>query len=518
MPPSLAGNSNRVFAALLVCSALVAASPHPATAGCNLIPGTALTFNGAVGGTNRPFAGPGEPLEIRLRPCDAKSPGFLPSAADQVVTLVFKAPDGTNRVVALANDCAGVDTATCAGTAGVASAVCRAEPGLATRIDVDIGDRRIVFPFPDTDADFAAPDDDLTLTGPVAIAVTAKTSPLPCQLATQTCTTQTGLLACIDELYANDGACGTTARNDAFPHFTALPVANDYAADCFQESPPCTALGSEVRAALDSDGNLLMPFVWRGILTTDQGLPVPRLVRFRAKSPLPFKVPSQTFLSSLTPEGGKLPPILEPQLDPTVADPDVFTAFGSIDAPATTIRVARRHGTCVGGDDAGSRCERNVDCGGGICKDSCVDDPATLCPTGTECTTGACGELFDLDVAGRDRRSAGARPRRAAVLPAASAPGLLGDARGLHRRRQRLRRLRARVAEPGAARRAHRERVDPHLRVPRVDRRRRPQRRRRRDRHGGDAARPVDRHHRSPRRHVRLRPRVRRRRARPCSA
>lgn len=396
MPAPLARAAGRLSAFLLVVSALVAGCPRSAPAGCNLIPGTAKTFNGAVGATNRPFAGPGEPLEIRIRPCDAASPGFLPSSTDQVVTIVFKAPNGTNRVVALANDCTGVDTATCAGTAGVTSATCRVEPGLLTHTDIDIGDRRIVFPFPDTDVDFAAPSDDLTLTGPVAIAVTPKVDPLPCQLASTTCASQTGLLACIDALYANDGACGTTAPNDLFPQFTALPVPNDYAASCFQESPPCTALATEVRAALDADGNILMPFVWRGILTTDQGIPVPRLIRFRAKSPLPFKVPDQTFLNSLTPEGGTLPPILEPQLDPTVTDPDVFTAFGSIDAPATTIRVARRHGTCVGGDAAGQRCARNLDCRGGTCADSCVDAPATFCPLGTECTTGACGALFDL--------------------------------------------------------------------------------------------------------------------------
>ncbi len=381
---------------ILVVAYAVLLAPEKAHGGCNLIPGTEKTFNGVLGATNRPYAGPGEMLELRLRPCDVGSTGFLPDPADQVVTLVFKAPDGTNRVVALATDCSGVDTATCAGTAGVASAVCRVEPRLATRIDVDLGDRRLAFPFPDTDVDFGAPADDLTLTGPVALAVTPKVDPLPCQLATATCATTTGLLACVDALYANDGACGTTAPDDVFPHFTALPVPNDYAAGCFADSPPCTALATEVRAAVDADGNLLMPFVWGGILTRDQGIPVPRLIRFRTKSPLPFEVPAQAFLGSFTPEGGRLPPILEPQLDPTVVDPDVFTAFGSIDAPATTIRVARRHGTCLGGDLAGTRCTRDLDCRGGTCERSCVDAPATLCPNGTECPTGACGTLFDL--------------------------------------------------------------------------------------------------------------------------
>jgi hypothetical protein len=137
-----------------------------AGAACNLIPGTAKSFDAALGATNRPFAGPGEPLEIRLRPCDAGSTGFLPTADEHVVTIVFEAPNGTNRVVALASDCGGVDTATCAGMPGVASAVCQATPGLATTIDVDLGDRRLRFPFPNTDAEFPPAGDQRSLTGP----------------------------------------------------------------------------------------------------------------------------------------------------------------------------------------------------------------------------------------------------------------------------------------------------------------------------------------------------------------
>jgi hypothetical protein len=138
-----------------------------------------------------------------------------------------------------------------------------------------------------------------------------------------------------------------------------------------------------------------LPVAWQGVLLSDQGLPVPRLLRARLESPLPLAVPDQVFLSSFTPEGGLLPPILEPQLDPTVVDPNVVTVFGSADAPYTILRIARRHGTCVGGDADGGRCSRTPDCKGGTCQDSCVDAPATLCPLGTECT-GACGALFDL--------------------------------------------------------------------------------------------------------------------------
>lgn len=49
-----------------------AAESHGA---CNLIPGTEKTFSATLGSTNRPYAAPGERLELALRPCDA-SPGI----------------------------------------------------------------------------------------------------------------------------------------------------------------------------------------------------------------------------------------------------------------------------------------------------------------------------------------------------------------------------------------------------------------------------------------------------------
>ena len=389
--------SGRVrFLPLLCLVVPLLTTARRADAACNLIPGTAKSYDSIVGAANRPFAAPGELLELRMRPCDVASPGFLPTGDDQVVTVVFKAPGGTSRVVVLATDCLGVDTATCAATAGVASAVCHTTPGLATFTDVSAGDLRLRFPFPSTDAEFAPGGDGRTLSGPAAIAVTPKAAALPCQLATQTCSAQSGLLACVDELYANDGACGTTARNPVFGHFTALPLPNDFASDCFRDAPPCTASATEVRAAVDQDGNLLLPMQWQGVLTRDQGLPVPRLIRTRLESPLPLVIPEQTFLDSYSPEGGELPPILEPQLDPTVVDPDVVTVFGSVDAPYTTIRIARHHGTCSGGERDGLRCARDLDCKGGSCATSCVDAPSTLCTLDAECPSGPCGELFDM--------------------------------------------------------------------------------------------------------------------------
>ena len=335
------------------------------------------------------------------------------------MTLVFKAPDGTNRVVALANDCIGVDTATCGGAPGVTSAVCRAEPGLATRLDVDLGDRRLVFPFPDTDADFAGAGrrPDARRSGRDRRDAEGRPAAVPAR-DRRRCAAQSGLLACIDELYANDGACGTTAPDDVFPRFTALPVAERLREPTASTSrrraprsrPRCAPRSTPTATcSCRSSGG--------GVLTRDQGLPVPRLIRFRTKSPLPFTVPEQVFLGSFTPEGGKLPPILEPQLDPTVADPDVFTAL-RLGRRAVRRRSASRAATAPASAATrdGSRCTRDLDCRGGTCARSCVDEPATLCPLGNECATGACGELFDLGaLAPTAARSSSRAPRRSSA-------------------------------------------------------------------------------------------------------
>lgn len=386
---------------MLAVQVAMVASLAPAIdlhAACNLIPGTAKTFSSALGAVNRPFAAPGERVELRARKCDA-SPGFSASGSAHVVTLMFKPTSGGNRrAVVLAANCGAVDLAPCSAAPGVVSATCvQATPGtLSTRIDVDQLDRRLDFVFPDTDALLAPDGDDRTLSGPVAIGVTAAGAPLACGLATGGCSVQSGLLACIDNLYADDGACGVGVPDTRFAQFTALPPPNDFQADCFREGPPCTATATETRAAVDSAGNLLMPMGWGGVLVKDGTVPVPRLIRTRYASPLPFKVPGQAFLRSFTPEGGLLPPILEPQIDPTVAAPDVVTFFGSVDAPYTIIEVARRHGTCTGGDEVGSRCTADADCKGGTCATSCVDAPATLCTIDADCPSGACGRLFDL--------------------------------------------------------------------------------------------------------------------------
>jgi hypothetical protein len=282
-------------AALLVTLAALAADLPPGHAACNLIPGTEKSFSAALGATNRPYAAPGERLEMKLRSCDA-SGGFRATGTDHVVTLVFQPLTGSKRVVVLAANCGGVDLGACT-PPGVASATCvtAAAGDLTTRVDIDAGDRRLNLRFPDTDAILAPDGDDVTLAGPVAIAVTAVGEPPACGLAIDSCSAQSGLIACVDQLYANDGSCGTSVPHGQFTSFTALPPPNDYQADCFTSDPPCTGTGATVRAALDAAGNVLIPVGWGGVLVRDGSVPVPRLIRTRIASPLPFDVRTRCF-------------------------------------------------------------------------------------------------------------------------------------------------------------------------------------------------------------------------------
>ena len=392
------------FALLLGLALAVAAPGGSAHAACNLIPGTVKLFNGAVGATTRPYAAPGERVELRLRPCDAASPGFGAAAADHVVSVVFEPANGappTLAVLAADATCpldAGACAAELAATGGTAFCVPAADTGLAV-VDRN-GIRHLGFRFPDTDSLVDAPADGHTLAGPVTVAVTDAAAPLPCGLLSGTCTAQAGTLACVDEVYADDGSCGTAARNPIFSHLVGLPNVNDYQADCVNETPPCTGLETELRFALDADGNVLLPIDWEGILVRDDGIPVPRLMR--GTLGLGFEVPGQSFLASYTPEGGKLAPIFEPQHDPT-ASPGSTTLFGSADAPYTVLRFARRGlalTACAGGGQDGVPCNDDAECPGGSCEPAtCVGggNDSGACASDAACPGGECGPaLFDF--------------------------------------------------------------------------------------------------------------------------
>jgi cysteine-rich repeat protein len=465
MPPPLeAGGlvlARSTCSIALACTLVSTFAHHPVHAACNTIPSASRAFRGALGSTDRPFAAPGDFVELRVQreTCDGASEGIQPTAAAHVVTLVYAPSDaGPRNVVVLTTDCGAVEgaRASCAARSDVAAATCFEVNGVGQPVGVVVGERdeqrRLLIRMPDTDLLLAPDGDDLTLSGPATIAVTLAGQALPCELASARCaanTTLPGLVACVDEIFVRDGTCRTTAEavDPTFGSFTVLPPANDYQAFCAAPSPPCTGLASEIRLAVDQAGNALLPVDWRGVLADQAGVPVPRLLRGStavAASSLtsaPITVPGQAFVASYTPEGARLPPIFEPQLDP--GTPNEATLFGSTDAPLTVLRIARRQlgRECVGGPSAGRPCTAVADCPGGTCGPSlrffqcsgganaglpCTEandcpggvcDPTTTCAGGIragqdcasdgDCPQGECGPaLFEF----RDRRIAGVGP------------------------------------------------------------------------------------------------------------
>ncbi len=388
---------------LLVLGALLALADR-ADAACNLIPSATQAFRGTLGTTNKPFAAPGDFVEVNVRRdvCDLASPGLGAMASDHIVTIVFTPPQkGPARVAFLTADpCGSVASTTkqqaCEAVVGMGNVQCVSQPeaglALVTRNNVPA----LSFRFPDTDLLFAPDGDDRTLTGPATIAVTNKSDPLPCGLATATCVTQPGVIACVDDLFRADGACQPTP-NPTFSHFTALPQPNDYQADCFDTQPPCTALASEMRVGVDAAGNLLLPVNWSGVLVRNGKVPVPRLMRATVKSPIPFPNPPAVALGSFTPEGATLPPIFEPESDSAITDPNVMTLFGSADASYTILRIARRTGRCAGGANVNQPCVDDRDCPSSTCPTTCVGGPTpdAVCLKDSDCkTAGRCGALF----------------------------------------------------------------------------------------------------------------------------
>jgi cysteine-rich repeat protein len=413
----LADTDMRSSVLRLIAFALAVASsglePPAAHAACNIIPAALTTFRSTLGSASRPFATPGEFVELTLDPlCHRASPGFLRESGDQVVTVVFKPPSGPRSVVVLAKSCAALEPArsACESRTDVDRAVCitvnrPGEPESIQRVDR----RTLRFRFPDTDALLGGAADDLTLAGPAALAITSADEPLPCELAGQTCAARAGLTACVDRLFAEDGTCNSMP-GETFAQFTALPPPNDYQAICTSPVPPCQPQPNrDVRMTTDLAGNLLVPMDWRGILVNRDAVPIARQLRARSDVEAfpgraqPILLPDPAVLRSFSPEGVPILPVFDPQADPT--DVAAVTLFGTADAPQTVLRIARHEvatSQCWGGANDALPCLVAGDCGGGSCGGpTCfsgglaTDTPCSTdadCPPGGECGPG----LFDF--------------------------------------------------------------------------------------------------------------------------
>ena len=403
-----------------------AACPGTVHAGCNLIPGTTKTFNAQMGSTNRPYAAPGETLEVQVRPCDTAPAGITADRDGSRRNGHLHLADRPPHAVVLTADasCAtNIDAklAACAAQLGGGVAICMpaAQSGLAI-VDRN-GVNALSFRFPDTDARCSAatttdcrasatpiapadddcdPDnDDHTLSGAATIAVTAPGDALavsardatlrrpdrPDRLRRRLLRQRRRLrhagsarhLSALHRAAATERLSRPTASTRSG---RALPTR--WPSCAWRSTPPaicsCRSTGRES---------------W-----CPGPIPIPRILHSRIRSPIgPFSVPDHVFVGSFTPEGGKLPPIFEPVIDPTPMDPNVVTLFGSVDAPYTILRIGRRHGTCAGGVNDTQRCSTNDDCPGGTCPTTCVGDPTMQCATDGDCGGNApCGQLFDV--------------------------------------------------------------------------------------------------------------------------
>ncbi len=371
---------------------LLSGLSNSASAVCNVVPAARGEVRGALGSLDRPFAGPGDLVEMTVQPalCDGTSTGFVDldndgdAADDHVVAVLFQPPGGGPASAALlAEGCAGIDTAGCAadlGVGGTATCVDTAAP-LPPPFDfpglVVSPPERLQFRFPDTDAQVGGASDGRTLAGPATIVVTRRDRPLRCDLVATRCadlagdTSTTGVVACTDELYEPDGTCRTDPAQVAttFGNFTALPPANDL--EAMIDLPGTT----EVRFTTDGAGNALVPMDYAGVLVRVDSIPVPQLARagtnIEAFSGGGAKVdlPGDGFVGSYSPEGIPLPPVFTPLQDPTT--PSEATLFGSVDAPRGVIRIARRG--CIGGPDEGATCSQDSECTSDQCSTDLFD-------------------------------------------------------------------------------------------------------------------------------------------------
>lgn len=386
---------------LLLPSAVLLASvlPDPARAACNVIPGSELTFAAALGSTNRPFATEGETITVRLTECDQASAGVRGGLAVRVVFKPFAA-GATRNVVP-------------------APAVTATQDGFSFRLPGTQG--RVPGTGNETES----------LTGPAMIVASrTSSSPTDADLRSMGCAALVArcpsggcvdLVACIDTLLQPSGGCPPQVPNPMFPHFTALPPANDYKALC--TVPACTTdpnapsccLGNahSIRFTADIAGNLLAPMNWQRVLP-NRADPIPRLLIGESTIPAfsqdpqetPIVLPGRSFVSSHAPGGGALDPIFEPEIGSAGGTTPPVVLFGSADAPYTVLRLARRSPAfrvCTAGDYAGKPCVTSTDCPNATeaCQGQavCVGGN-TPCTSDRDCGGGECGaSLFEF----RDR-------------------------------------------------------------------------------------------------------------------
>ncbi len=424
------------FVARAVLCSLALLISLEAEAGCDNIPSRTECFQGGVGCLNQPYAAPGQIVELRVRTeiCDGTSLGLRDTSSgncidpdDVLTSVVFTPPGGAVNVIVLATSCSGAalsETQSWATTLAAqgGTAVCRDNADIAINekdVGTGISECRLSFEFPNSDDLVTAASDELTLAGPAKIIVSPSASPLPQELASQRCAEAVGTVACIDEFFDVDGSCRTSAdrQSQRFPHFTALPIFNDFAEMCSSDGNPLSPCDDgadpDFRFTLDIAGNVLAPINWEGVLFkgATQGFPPPQLIDASTTieaflgTGVPIRLPAFSG-RSFTPLGLPLAPVFDPTFNPD--DPNSANWNGSTDAVATVLRFARRSPEFLECFDAGSPvgtpcvsadgCESGQTCATAVCYQNrnATNEP---CSNDADCSAlgGTCGPaLFDL--------------------------------------------------------------------------------------------------------------------------
>jgi hypothetical protein len=199
----------------------------------------------------------------------------------------------------------------------------------------------------------------------------------------------------VDELFPNEpGSCGT-ARSDLdpeFPHFTALPVTNNWAEICDQKKPPCQDMSYEVRLAVGQDGTAWQPVDWSGLGSGKWNVEGSTKIAPTAGAQPPIRIPTDGFLTSFPPTG-RPGWFAKPVFKKGPAQPGWLVLDGEVDEPGSVLGFSRREEwghACLGGAHSGQACHPGQadDCGG---KGACTALPS---PSYFACLGGVRGGAY----------------------------------------------------------------------------------------------------------------------------
>lgn len=382
---------------LLFAAFSAAAAPSVAGAACNqppdlTAPALAARFDSNNGSIDTPFLIPGN-YDLDQGTTAKKRTATIYNTAvisTDVVPVAF--PEGTPKLVVLADNCSGVNLGSC-------GAVCE-----KTELAFQTGS--VTFPVGDLVK-------SAKRTGPVRLASLAAGSD-PCWLLNQGCgSAPPSSHACIDKLTP---AAGTPANFD-IGSVTLLPEPNDFSKLCKSSNAakPCDQKDGDLEFTIDARGDILMPMYWGNLLKqkndpqkkcSESGIDACEKRRVKATTSMPASSTgpqaihigcdeSDTYLQSFNAIGMifDAPPLFK--ADPMQTTDMPTTLLGTVDKAFSVLRIRQcpeSDPTCsqkkfdIALEPAGNakKIPHRTD-GGGYCANSSTKCPDTACPAGVPC-------------------------------------------------------------------------------------------------------------------------------------